>query len=125
MEGVGYLLNNDELLRKMRGTGWNTIKEEEVLEALSAAIVPRKLRVSSPADIFTPLVNKNHILVGVSPSVPLSSPQCSFRIRTDTRMLSYHNTSVQSTGSRSVDTIQAFLDTAKNNPSMFQDRETG
>lgn len=40
MGGVGHLSEHEHLLRKMQATGWLSVKEEELLEALGAAILP-------------------------------------------------------------------------------------
>ncbi|KAK2803808.1 hypothetical protein FQN49_008866, partial [Arthroderma sp. PD_2] len=38
MEGVGYLSENQDLLRKLQGSGWRAVKEVELLKALDAAM---------------------------------------------------------------------------------------
>ncbi|RYP11915.1 hypothetical protein DL765_007558 [Monosporascus sp. GIB2] len=84
MEGIGYLFENEDLLRKMRGTGWHPVKEEELLEALGAAILARtraEQQGEQAPDPWSPIVDKNTMLVGVSPSVPLGDPNSSARLR--------------------------------------------
>ncbi|EMT60738.1 Putative polyketide synthase 5 [Fusarium odoratissimum] len=46
MEGIGYLDENQDLLRKMKGTGWRPVDESELVEALNVALMPP----SSPQD---------------------------------------------------------------------------
>lgn len=43
MEGTGYLFYNADLLREMQGTGWSTVVEEELFEALAAATQSRQI----------------------------------------------------------------------------------
>ncbi|KAK2602238.1 hypothetical protein N8I77_008788 [Diaporthe amygdali] len=39
MEGIGYLAENQELLRKMQGSGWRPVREAELLESLNLAMM--------------------------------------------------------------------------------------
>ncbi|CAH0023573.1 unnamed protein product [Clonostachys rhizophaga] len=114
----------------MRGTGWNPVREEELLEAPEASIFQCK-NLSLPSSssspcLLEPLVNQSNILVGVSPSIPLSSSQSSARLHNDVRILVYHNAGLLDVGSGSgtINALQAFLDTAKSKPETFKNPET-
>ncbi|RYO92343.1 hypothetical protein DL766_010347 [Monosporascus sp. MC13-8B] len=128
MEGIGYLFENEDLLRKMRGTGWHPVKEEELLEALGAAILARtraEQQGEPAADPWSPIVDKNTMLVGVSPSVPLGDPNSSARLRKDVRMAAYLNIGRGSAGKvlSDNDALRVFLASAKDNPTMFRTPE--
>ncbi|KAM0563316.1 hypothetical protein ACHAPJ_001034 [Fusarium lateritium] len=51
MEGIGYLDENQDLLRKMNGTGWRPVREKELAEALNLALMPQSSR-QEYGDVF-------------------------------------------------------------------------
>ncbi|SCO18975.1 uncharacterized protein FFC1_13397 [Fusarium fujikuroi] len=73
MEGIGYLDENQDLLRKMKGTGWRPVGEIELVEALNVALMPS----SSPQEYG------DAFLLGVAPTVPLGSAESSTRLSKD------------------------------------------
>ena len=87
MEGVGYLSENQDLLRKMQGTGWRPVQEAELLEVLNLAMMSRSTGDPPRGGART----GKAFLVGLAPSVPLSSPESSALLRRDVRMAVYHN----------------------------------
>lgn len=88
VEDAGYLTSNKDLLRKMKGTGWRPVREIELLEDLEFA-----LSSSGPSDPNADgvVVDKNRFLLGITPTIPLSSPDSSLRLRQDIRLSVYHN----------------------------------
>ncbi|KAL4923398.1 beta-ketoacyl reductase [Aspergillus undulatus] len=78
IEGVGYLSENQELLRKMQGAGWRPVQEVELLNALELGMKPS---------------STNTFLLGVIPSISLSNPNSSTRLRRDARLAAYYNIS--------------------------------
>jgi hypothetical protein len=72
-------------------------------------------------------VDQHNFLLGITPTVPLSSPAASARLREDIRMAVYHNKSSGRNDSRIVapsDGLGSFLAKAKNDPSIFKSPET-
>lgn len=133
MEGAGYLFENAELLRKMQGTGWRSVKEEELLEALEAAMLPRldgDEKVAEDTQRSSIIVDKHNMLLGIAPDPPLSSPNSSARLRKDARMAVWHNVSVgqsssgSGAGSDQADTLRTFLASAKADPALFKTPDT-
>lgn len=123
VEGVGYLSENEDLLRKLQGSGWRSITEERVLEAVAEAMRPRRGEITTTKHKNTDIVvNRNNMLLGISPTVPLSSPDASARLRKDIRMSVYHNTSATSTNTSpsSQSTLTLFMSRAKLDPSLFR-----
>ena len=117
MEGVGYLSENQELLRKMQGTGWLPVQEIQLLEAM-------ELGMRSPSTIRTQDTTTSFIL-GVSPTRPLSHPESSVRLRRDVRMAIYHNIGGDATQAGSApDGLRAFLASAKKDPSILRSDES-
>ncbi|KAF9694091.1 hypothetical protein EKO04_007724 [Ascochyta lentis] len=122
MEGVGYLSDNSDLLRKMQGTGWSVVREMELLGALELAMMSPTTRsqctnARSGGDTF---------LLGLVPTVPLSSPSSSSRLRRDIRMAIYHNIGGGGTvkASSAPDGLRAFLNSVKQNASILRAPES-
>ena len=125
MEGIGYLSENQDLLRKMQGTGWRVVQEAELLGALDLALMSPSTRNqrrqgTTAGDAF---------LLGLAPTVPLSSPESSALLRRDVRMAVYHNISRGGGGGGSkagsaTDGLRAFLATTRKEPSLLKSNET-
>ncbi|KAF5025548.1 hypothetical protein F66182_2356 [Fusarium sp. NRRL 66182] len=124
MEGVGYLFENEELLRKMQGSGWRSVQEGQLLKALGVAMMPKGSHQQPEDDT---LVDRNNFLLGISPTTPLSDPSSSARLRKDVRMAVYHNEGVNSASksAASDDALSAFLSSAKSNPALLKAPEAG
>jgi hypothetical protein len=113
MEGVGYLSDNQELLRKMQGSGWRAVQEIELLESLDLAM-------KSDHEVSSTRVPQTFIL-GFAPTIPLSSPESSARLRRDIRMATYHNVnSTAAQASTSNDLLRVFIGGLKNDPSPLE-----
>lgn len=116
VEDAGYLTSNQDLLRKMKGMGWRPVREIELLAALEFA-----LSSSHPTESNTDgiVVDKNQFLLGITPTIPLSSPDSSVRLRQDIRLSVYHNNqrSGPSRGTKNKDSALAdFLAHARADP---------
>ena len=118
MEGIGYLSENQGLLRKMQGTGWRMVQEAELLEALDLAMMSPSAR--SQRQEGTALADA--FLFGVA---PLSSLDNSALLKRDVRMAVYHNMgSGSSRASTTADGLRVFLATAKKDPSLLRSKAT-
>lgn len=127
VEGVGYLAQaeNQDLLRKMQGSGWRAVQEPELLDALQVAMMPSKVAEAA--------ANRTFIL-GLAPTIPLSSPQSSSRLRSDARMAVYHNFGADTgngAGSKSVaantaanSKLRALMASIRKDPSILSSDET-
>jgi acyl carrier protein len=138
VEGAGYLVEDDELLKKMKGTGWRAVQESELLEVLGTVM---RRSPSAPAQIGaqlqepvkeedddapkSSLVNPNSTLVGIAPVIPLSSPDSSAKLRKDVRMSVSRNIRSQVKGGASSDSLRQFLSAAKANPETLSTPESG
>lgn len=122
MEGIGYLSENQDLLKKMQGSGWRVVQEVELLGALDLAMMPPSTRTQrkqggASGDAF---------LLGIAPTTPLSSPESSARLRRDVRLAIYHNIGAGSNskaGSAS-DGLRGLLATYRKDPSLLKSPET-
>lgn len=129
MEGLGYLLEHDQMLRKLKGTGWNPVKEEELLEAVGAAMLPRAHpRNQNDLPASHAISDKSGMLLGIAPAVPLGNLESSSRLRRDVRMAIFHNFDKSAilgqAGSTGNETLVEFLNSAKENPSMLREPES-
>ena len=133
VEGAGYLVEDDELLKKMKGTGWRAVQESELLEVLETVM---RRSLSESAQIGAQLqelvngapklslVNPNSTLVGIVPVIPLSSPDSSAKLRKDVRMSVFRNIRNQIKGSASSNGLRQFLSAAKANPETLSTPES-
>ncbi|KAF3480038.1 uncharacterized protein GIQ15_07014 [Arthroderma uncinatum] len=129
VEGAGYLVDNDELLKKMKGTGWRAVQESELLEVLGTVMrrspsAPGQDPVNEDDGAKSSLVNSNCTLIGIAPVIPLSSPDSSARLRKDVRMSVFHNIRSQFKGGASSDSLQQFLNAAKASPETLTTPES-
>lgn len=129
MEGAGYLFENEDLLRKMQGSGWRPVQEDELLEALGHSITRGSAQKPNGQDpsISGSLLSSNNFLLGISPSTPLSDPNSSARLRKDIRMAVYHNIGTNNTDNSAGgnDTLSMFLASAKSNPALLKGKDVG
>ncbi|KAG7416204.1 Highly reducing polyketide synthase gloL [Fusarium oxysporum f. sp. rapae] len=115
MEGIGYLDENQDLLRKIKGTGWRPVDESELVGALNVALMP----ASSPQE------HGDAFLLGVAPTVPLGRAESSTRLSKDVRMAAYHNIGRgQSDALPANDGLRAFLSSVKKDPGILNSHES-
>ncbi|KAJ2995866.1 hypothetical protein NUW58_g1155 [Xylaria curta] len=130
VEGVGYLSENSELLRKMRGTGWRLITEEALLgtvattlqESISGEEKSKHVNGVTQSSWSDIVVDENRIMLGMTPEIPLSSPDASSRLRKDARMAVYHNTKQgrSDAGENGGNTLRAFLSQVKTDSTILK-----
>jgi hypothetical protein len=115
MEGVGYLTENVELLRKMQWTGWREIQEEDLLAVLSTVIIASKNNQQQVISNNSNIVNQNSFMLGISPAD-------NTQLRRDPRMVAYHNISDQDVRPTKLSnsTLRSFLAQAKNDTSILK-----
>ncbi|RYO84861.1 hypothetical protein DL766_001675 [Monosporascus sp. MC13-8B] len=125
MEGIGYLADNQELLRKMQGTGWRPVGEIELLEALNLAMMLPSSRKQQRGQGKGTALGGETFLLGLAPNVPLSSPDSSARLRKDVRMAIYHNIGGGGSEAASAnDGLRSFLAAVKKDPSLLGSQES-
>lgn len=97
---VGYISQNRELMQKMAATGFKTLREQEVLDALQVAIKRKKTGKNESQNHKPRFVDRNSFVLGLGSTVPLNSSLNRAIWRKDRRMAIYHNTA-----SVNVDTV--------------------
>lgn len=126
IEGAGYLFENEDLLKKMQGTGWRSVKEEELLNAVAVA-TSNAMKPHHDDSVNLPgIIAGENLLLGISPTTPLSSPNSSARLRRDIRMAVYHNVRSDNSSDTggSDDSLRSFLTSVKANPQVLRTPET-
>ena len=125
MEGIGYLSENQEILKKMQGSGWRAVQEVELLGSLELAMMSPSTRKRHGQCTATSAEGVDAFVLGLAPTVPLSSLDSSARLRKDARLAIYHNIGDGSSKISSVnDGLRSFLTTLKNDPSLLKSSET-
>lgn len=103
MEGSGYLVEQNELLNKMKGIGWRAVQESELLEVLGTAMLSAITKVKEDEPPKSSLVDLNTTPVGIALVIPLSSSDSSARLRKDVRMSVFRNIRSQGNATASSD----------------------
>ncbi|KAL9132080.1 MAG: hypothetical protein Q9217_000116 [Psora testacea] len=88
---VGYISENQGLLQKMTGTGFKALKEQEVLDALVIAMIPRRTAEYVSCDKDSRYVHTNNFVLGLASTMPLNSAANRSIWKSDRRMAVYHN----------------------------------
>ncbi|KAI0970067.1 KR domain-containing protein [Xylaria arbuscula] len=134
IEGVGYLSENVDLLRKMQGMGWRSVTEEEFLEAFEATLRSSSISKVKPickSSSWTETLSDicNMLLGVVPPGLPGNGGGGGggTTLRNDIRMAIYHNVN-ENPGNEGGDDgddniLKLFLATAKKNPTSFREPE--
>lgn len=125
MEGIGYFVGREGLLKRMSGAGWRRNSEGELLDMFNAGVMLQSLsarKKGNPDSIS--FVDNNRVMLGIAPTVPLSSPDAYTQQRQDVRMAVWHNTG--KAGGASIgptDLLRPFLASAKKNPDVLKTEE--
>lgn len=126
VQDVGYVSNDDALLKRMKLASAHGITEPELMEAVSAAaLFPAKSPINCDT-LAEPFADSHTIALGLSTAIPLSSSESRAFWRKDVRMAAYHNSSklgASASGSNS-DNLKSFLARAKEDASMLNTEES-
>ncbi|KAF2814498.1 polyketide synthase [Mytilinidion resinicola] len=121
VEDVGVVAENQDILRRFREQDIWTIKEKDVIDALTLAMDKPTLR---PGDVDG-FVSPNTFMLGMQTTTPLSSPKSRAVFRSDPRMAFYHNLGSNTSDSASEaktssDTVlKTFVAQAKADPAIL------
>lgn len=118
---VGYISQNRELMQKMAATGFNAVKEQEVLDALIVAMTRKRIGKNECRNDSSRFVDRNSFVLGLGSTVPLNSPASRAVWRKDRRMAIYHNTAggKVDTASSSA-SLKSYIASAKANISILK-----
>ena len=122
---VGYIAENPQLLQKMAASGFQALKEQEVLDGIEVAMTRQGVIGNRCGGHLSHYHDPNTFVLGLGSSVPLDSPKNRAIWRKDRRMAIYHNT----TGSGKVDdgtssaSLKSYIASTTADPSILKTGE--
>jgi aryl carrier-like protein len=126
VEDVGYVARNEGLLRKMKTANVYGLREQELLDALMLAMIPRTVSQSKSCSAGYGFMDPNQFVLGLCSTIPLSNPANRSIWKNDRRMAVYHNSvnaaNAPSTASSNV--LNSFLATARGDASILKAPES-
>ncbi|KAF5665038.1 polyketide synthase [Fusarium denticulatum] len=129
VQDVGYVSQDEALLKRMKAVSAHGITETELMEALTAAILIPQSSSGVGLDATDETYIDNHTIgLGLSTNVPLNSKESRAFWRKDRRMAVYHNNASKSmaetAGSSGSDGLKSFLARAKSDMSILKTEES-
>ena len=133
---VGFLSEREALLRTATLTGFKTLQEQEMLDAIGLSMMakisppsPSQDKICSPS----PFSDPNVFVLGLESTIPLDSPSNRAVWKKDRRMAIYHNFSSSSSSSSSTttdpssstDILKTYLASARADPSLLKSPTSG
>lgn len=127
VQDVGYVSQDEALLKRMKAVSAHGITEPELMEALTAAILIPQSSAGAKADDER-YIDKHTIGLGLSTNVPLNSKESRAFWRKDRRMAVYHNnarkSAAETAGTSGSDGLKSFLARAKSDTSVLKTEES-
>ena len=127
VQDVGYVSQDEALLKRMKAVSAHGITEPELLEALTAAILIPQTGTSASTK-NEEYIDRCTIGLGLSTKIPLNSKDSRAFWRKDRRMAVYHNNASKSAadtaGSSGSDGLKSFLARAKADTSILKTEES-
>ena len=121
VKDIGYVSENSALMQKMEASGFKGLKEQEVLDALSVAMTPKAKRNFQPSNPGSEFVDHSTFVLGLVPTMPLTSPSNRAVWKTDRRMAVYHNTSsIDTDPAASTASLKIYIASAKADMSILE-----
>lgn len=121
---VGYVSQDEALLKRMKQGSMHEITEPELMEAVSAAILLPSSAPTNSNSLVERFVDKNTFALGLSTAIPLSNPESRAFWKKDRRTAVYHNSSeVDSnagSSSNNDDQLRFFLAKTKTDTSILK-----
>ncbi|OAQ63678.2 polyketide synthase [Pochonia chlamydosporia 170] len=127
VQDIGYVSQDEALLKRMKATSAHGITEEELMETLSAAILlPRSKDATDQDHTYS---DRNTIGLGLSLNVSLSDKDSRAFWRQDRRLAVYHNNSNKANADGDAtasggDWLKTFLARARSDTSLLKTEES-
>lgn len=128
VEDIGFISEHHGLLAKMKTSGFKGITEQELLDAMTVAMMAHSASVenlsrSSAAD--SRFVDANTFVLGLGSTIPLSSSANRAVWKKDRRMAAYHNATPggSADAAASNETLKSYLASTKADPSLLKSVE--
>ena len=128
VEDIGFISENQGMMNKMKTSGFKSVSEQELLDAMAVAMVAHSQPAEGALAIASRknprFVNANAFVLGLGSTVSLSSPSNRAVWKKDRRMAAYHNvTSDGDGGATSTETLKSYLASAKADVSLLKSAE--
>lgn len=123
---AGYVSQDEILLQRTKLESIIGVTESELMEAVTTAILLRPKASTNSDTLLESFVDEQTIALGLSTTIPLSSPECRAHLRNDRRMAIYDNSSEvgRNMASPNNDQLKSFLAKTKNDASILKSNET-
>ncbi|KAH7372241.1 putative polyketide synthase [Pyrenochaeta sp. MPI-SDFR-AT-0127] len=93
VEDVGFIAENKGLMSKMKTSGFKGVTEQELLDAMTVAMLAHSQPPKAAGVAKSYFVHANTFVLGLGSSVPVNSPANRAVWKRDRRMAAYHNVS--------------------------------
>ncbi|KAL4998919.1 hypothetical protein BDV10DRAFT_200929 [Aspergillus recurvatus] len=130
MGEVGFVSQNADIMTKFHKTGMRLLTENNLLDAMTLAILRSRPGLSTPSTPSTSkgaYIQRSQILTGFETVVPISSPTNRVAWKRDVRMSIYHNingvTESSSSGGIEENGLKALLSAAESRPEALAENE--
>jgi acyl carrier protein len=123
MEDAGYVAQNPAILHNLKAMGISTLREPQLLNALTLAMTPRPAHTSKD-EHFT---NTNQLLLGLWSNKSPSDPTNRLYSRRDRRVAIGHNRYSKQESAKSTSTnheLKQFLATSAADPEVLRDKNS-
>lgn len=126
VEGIGFISENQGMITKMKTSGFKSISEQELLDAMTLAMIARPSTANQQMTSTDRLVSHTSFVLGLGSSVPMDSPSNRAVWRKDRRMAAYHNSSAGdgANAAASTETLKSFIASARADLSILRSAET-
>ncbi|KAI0104834.1 KR domain-containing protein [Nemania sp. FL0031] len=124
VEGVGIISQTRGLLSKMKSTGFKSVSEQELLDAIAVAVSVTASETTTNSENHL-WANRKGFVVGLGSEVPINSPANRSVWRRDRRMAVYHNmveaagSGAGGVGAAANAALKTFLSSTRADPSML------
>lgn len=117
---VGYISHDPALMKKMMATGFQHLREHEILQALGRAVLHNGPNPRAWDKRSSRVVYHDGFVMGLGATVPLDSPNCRVVWKKDRRMALYHSPGEEPRdGTTSSVTLTSYVATAKADPDIL------
>lgn len=121
---VGYISQNQGLMQKMVATGFQALKEQELLDALVVAMTRKRMVKSECRNHSLRFVDRNNFVLGLSSTVPLNSTANRAVWRKDRRMaISHHAAGGNGDTAVSSASLKSYMASAKADISLLNNAD--
>ena len=130
MQDIGYVSQSPAILKQMKAAGAYTLHEQDLLDALQAAIASSRPDPATQYPSGSEIVSQSQIILGLRSTMPLNDPSNRTPWKNDARAGIYHNIDTSSSASsgsssdQSDNEINQFLSQIQANPSTLSSKNT-